>query len=69
MDQPPFLVPALINQIYYPTILLDSGYLSYGLIDSKFASKYGTERIKIPPRTMEGFNDVINDRCNEVTVI
>ena len=69
MDQPPFLLPALVNQVYYPTTLLDSGCLSYGLIDSKFASKCGAERIKISPRTMEGFNDIINDRCGEVAIV
>ncbi len=68
MDQPPFLVPALIDQLYYAKTLLDSGCLSYGLIDSKFASKCDLERLKISPRRMVGFENLTKDVCDEVAV-
>jgi len=69
MDQPPFLVPALIDQLYYAKTLLDSGCLSYGLIDSKFASKCDLERLRISPRKMEGFEDLTEGVYDEVAVV
>lgn len=69
MDQPPFLVPVLIDQLYYAKTLLDSGCLSYGLIDSKFASKCDLERLKISPRKMDGFEDLTEGVCDEVAVV
>ena len=69
MDGPPFLAPVLINQSCYTTALPDSGCLSYGLIDSKFASKCGLERIPIPPRAMEGFDEMREEVCEEVVSV
>lgn len=56
MDGAPFLVSTLINRECYAKTLIDSGCLSYGIIDSNFATKHNLRRIPISPRVMVGFD-------------
>ena len=56
MDGAPFLVSTLINRECYAKTLVDSGCLSYGIIDSRFATKHNLQRISISPRTLTGFD-------------
>jgi len=39
MDGVPFTVSALVNNMAFAETLIDTGCLSYGLCDPKFASK------------------------------
>jgi hypothetical protein len=57
MDKPPFLVLTLINKEAFTETLVDSGCLSYGVIDSRFARKYNLQRIKITPRELVGVGE------------
>jgi hypothetical protein len=59
MEGRPFLVSALVDSVAYAKTLIDSGCLSYGLCDSRFARRHDLQRIKIEPREMEGFNKAI----------
>ncbi len=54
MDEPPFLISTLINKEAFAETLVDSGCLSYGVIDSRFARKHNLQRIKISPRELVG---------------
>ena len=69
MDCPPFLISTIINQEYSIPVLVDSGCLSYGLVDSRFAQKHRFERISITPRTMEAFDAPASGIVREVAVV
>jgi predicted aspartyl protease len=58
-----------VNSECSASTLVDSGCLSYGLIDSRFTRKHNLQRIKISPRIMTGFNVLISGLINEVTVV
>ena len=40
MDEEPFLVSTLVNKACFATTLVDTRYSLYGLVDSRFATKY-----------------------------
>ena len=69
MDGPPFVLSVLVNQIKLANALCDTGCLFYRIIDSKFATKCGLERMKITPRDMQGYDGMTNGVCNEVVSI
>ena len=69
MDGAPFLISTLVNKECFARTLLDTGCLSYGLIDSRFATKNGLQRIPISPRSLTGFNAPSSDQVIEVAVV
>lgn len=69
MDCPPFLISTIINQECSIPALVDSGCLSYGLVDSRFARKHCFERISITPRTMEAFDAPAGGIVREVAAV
>ena len=69
MDEPPFLISTLINKEAFIETLVDSGYLSYGVIDSRFARKHNLQRIKITPRKLVGIGKQVVGKINEVVVV
>jgi transposase InsO family protein/predicted aspartyl protease len=69
MDSEPFLVSTLLNGNCYAKTLIDTGCLSYGLIDSRFAIKNGLQRIPITPRGLSGFDAPSTDQVTEVAVV
>ena len=56
MDSSPFLVFIRVNQKVFTSVLVDTGYLSYGIINAYFASRYSLQRILITPRLIIGFS-------------
>jgi len=48
---------------------VDSGCLSYGMIDSHFATKHRLERISINPRSLIGFESASDSYVSEVAVM
>jgi hypothetical protein len=69
MDSDPFLVPVLVNRECFPRTLADTGCLSYGLIDSRFAQKHNLKRIPIRPRAMVGFDAVSREGIQEIAIV
>ena len=69
MDGPFFILSILVNQIKFAKILCDTGCLFYGIVDSKFVTKCGLERMKITLRDMQGYDGITNGVCNEVVSI
>lgn len=69
MDGEPFLVSTLVNRNCFATTLVDTGCLSYGLIDSRFATRHKLERINISPRGITGFDALSDSQITEVAVI
>src|ERR1700712_2552103 len=69
MDCPPFLISTIINQDCVTSALVDSGCLSYGLVDSRFAQKHQFERMAITPRTMTAFDAPISGFVREVAAV
>ena len=69
MDEPPFVLSVLINQINFIIALCDTGCLFYGIVDSKFVTKCGLKRMKITPRDIQGYDGLTNGVCNEVESI
>jgi predicted aspartyl protease len=69
MDEEPFLVSTLVNKDCFATTLVDTGCTSYGLVDSRFATKHNLQRIPIHPREVTGFDALSGDKISEVAVI
>jgi transposase InsO family protein/predicted aspartyl protease len=69
MDGPPFLVATLVNRDCFAQTLIDTGCLSYGVINARFVKKHNLQRIKIKPRTMSGFKDEVECVIDEVAVV
>ena len=69
MDGPPFLVSTLVNRDCFAKTLLDSGCLSYGLVSSSFVIENDLQRIKIPARSLSGFDAPSEDTVTEVAVV
>ena len=69
MDGEPFVVSALINDVTFANTLIDTGCLSYGLCDSRFAQKNNLTRIRIKPRDVEGFDGKISASVDELAVV
>ena len=69
MDCDPFIVSALIDDICFAETLIDTGCLSYGLCDPRFAQKNSFERLRIDPRTVSGVDGHITAEINEVAVV
>jgi predicted aspartyl protease len=61
MDCPPLHVNIGLNEIRYTTALIDTGCLTYGLINEAFAKKLYLPRIKIQPRTLIQRNVITPD--------
>jgi hypothetical protein len=59
----------LVNGDCSAKTMPDTGCLSYGLVDSRFAQKHNLQRIRIKPRTMTGYNETNEEVVNEVAVI
>jgi hypothetical protein len=69
MDGEPFLVSTLVNKDCFAKTLVDTGCLSYGLVDSRFATRHNLQRLEIPPREVTGFDALSDDTISEVAVI
>src|SRR5271168_4859240 len=68
MEGTPFLVSALINDQTFAKALIDTGCMSYGLCNSKFATKNNLQRLQISPREIQGF-DGSAGQINEVVCV
>jgi len=66
MDDQPFTVSLLLDKQCYALALIDSGCSSYGLINSRLASKQSFERIPITPRPISGFSPSVRSQITEV---
>jgi hypothetical protein len=69
MDGEPFTVSALVNNTTFAKTLIDTGCLSYGLCDPKFASKNRLQRLKIAPRSVTGVDGKLTAVTDEVVAI
>lgn len=69
MDGEPFVISALVNDTSFANALVDTGCLSYGLCDSRFAQKNNLKRIPIKPREVTGFDGKVSSSVDEVAVI
>ena len=69
MDGEPFVVSALINDITFANTLIDTGCLSYGLCDSRFAQKNNLTRLRIEPRDVEAFDGKISASVDELAMV
>jgi len=65
----PFVVSALVNDVTFADTLIDTGCLSYGLCDTRFARKHNLMRIPIKPRDITGFDGRVSSTVNEVAVV
>src|SRR5208282_3093161 len=68
MEGTPFLVSALINDQTFAKALIDTGCMSYGLCNSKFATKNNLQRLQISPREIQRF-DGSAGQINEVVCV
>src|SRR5208282_3656250 len=68
MEGTPFLVSALINDQTFAKALIDTGCMSYGLCNSKFATKNNLQHLQISPREIQGF-DGCAGQINEVVCV
>lgn len=59
MNGKPFAVNAYVNDITFANTLIDTGCLSYGLCDSRFAQKNNLARLKMNPREVVEFDGKI----------
>jgi hypothetical protein len=57
MIYPPFIMPAQINRITNINIMPNSGYNTYGLIDSHFVRYHKLKRILIEKQKVFAYND------------
>ena len=55
-----------MNKKCYANTLIDTGCLSYGIVDSRFVRKHNLPRLSITPRMIEGFDDISKDQITEV---
>lgn len=70
MDGLPFLVSTLVNKNCFAKTLVDTGCLSYGIIDSRFATKHQLERIPIKrPVRIIGFESKSKSYITEVAAM
>jgi hypothetical protein len=69
MDGEPFTVSALVNNTTFAETVIDTGCLSYGLCDPKFASKNRLQRLKIAPRSVTGVVGKLTAVTDEVVAI
>jgi predicted aspartyl protease len=69
IDGEPFIVLALINSRSFAKTLIDTGYLSYGLCDPRFARKNRLIRLKITPRQVTGVDGKLTAITDEVIAI
>ena len=58
-----------MNKECSASALVDSGCSSYGLIDSRFASRQNLQRISVTPRPIVGFNGSTNSSITEVAKV
>jgi predicted aspartyl protease len=63
------LVSTLINKEAFAETLVDSGCLSYGVIDSRFVRKHNLQRIKITPRKLVGVGKQVVGKIDEVVAV
>ena len=69
MDGTPFLVLIMMNNKCFTKTLLDSGYLSYGLISERFATQNNLQRINISPQDLTDFNALSSDTVNQIIIL
>ena len=58
-----------MNKECSASALVDLGCSSYGLVDSRFASRRNLQRIPITPRPIVGFSEIVNSRITEVAKV
>lgn len=63
------MLPVQINQNVATSVLLDSGCLCYGLIDSRFARRHHLPRIDIEPRQFESVEAVADQPISSLAVL
>lgn len=69
MDGEPFVISALVDDISFANTLIDTGCLSYGLCDSRYARKNNLTRLRIKPREVSGFDGKVSSSVHEVAVV
>lgn len=69
MDGEPFVISALIDGRAFAETMIDTGCLSNGLCDPRFARRHGLTRLKIEPRQVTGVDGKLTDETDEVVAI
>jgi hypothetical protein len=69
MDGEPFIVSALIDGCSFAETLIDTGCLSHGLCDPRFARKNKLTRLKITPRQVTGVDGKLTAITDEVVAV
>ena len=69
MDGEPFVVSALIDGYAFAETMIDTGCLSNGLCDPRFARRHGLTRLKITPRQVTGIDGKLTNKTDKVIAI
>jgi hypothetical protein len=69
MDCDPFIVSALVDNYCFANTLIDTGCLSYGLCDPRFAQKNAFPRMQIEPRSVSGVDGQVTAVIDEVVIV
>jgi hypothetical protein len=69
IDGEPFIISALIDSYAFTETMIDTGCLSNGLCDPRFARRHGLTRLKITPRQVTGVDGKLTDETDEVIAI
>jgi predicted aspartyl protease len=69
MDGEPFVISALIDGHSFAETLIDTGCLSYGLCDPRFAQRNRLTRLKITPRSVTGVDGKLTAVTDEVVAV
>ncbi len=69
MEGPSFLVHISINENYSTDALVDTGCLTYGMIDDRFARKCRLPRFTIRPRSIQAIDAVTTSAISEVVQV
>ena len=65
MEDHPFKVSTIINDTISTSALIDSGCLTYGVIDSRFAAKHRLPRIQCGPYPLQSIERVAEGAIRE----
>ena len=69
MDGEPFVISALVDGHSFAETLIDTGCLSYGLCDPRFARRNRLTRLKITPRSVTGVDGKLTAVTDEVVAV
>ena len=69
MEGPAIIVPVLVNNQVFAKAMIDTGCLSHGLCNPRFARKHKLKRMEIEPRTVSGHDGKQTGVITEVVVL